>query len=355
MINYIKVLIFILILSVYSFVRVNAQDAMYSQPYAVPMLISPSFAGLSYSSRVSLLFRDQWPGMMATYRNYGLSYDTYLERYNSGIGIMFNRNDQGKGMYVVDNVAALYSYDIEIKRGYYIRPGMKFEYVGRGLDYSKLNYYNQINPEDGKVPDNINGSLGTASNSKFDAGASVMAYLKWGWIGVTVDHLVKSNIGFTDMGNYNNIKTTVYGGTKFDMHRIYSGQTQQTLSFAFHYQRQAGFNQLMLGSYWFLNPLEIGIWYRGIPFENVNGDVNNDAVIFIAGITLGKLKFAYSYDLSLSKLAGYSGGASEFTVSWYFKSNFRTKGKKRAIPCPGVFLGGLGGNKYTRTSFGSGF
>ena len=43
--------------------RVNAQDAMFSQFYANPLYLNPAFAGSNVCPRISLNFRDQWPSM----------------------------------------------------------------------------------------------------------------------------------------------------------------------------------------------------------------------------------------------------------------------------------------------------
>lgn len=318
--------------------KMYGQDAMYSQAYAAPMLISPSFAGLTYGSRVSMIYRNQWPGATSPYVNYSLSWDGFFDKYNSGAGIMFNRNDQGAGMYVYQNLSLLYSYDLEISHGFYIRPGMQFQFIDRTINYDKLYFGDQINPDNGSVVEGANDISGSVHNFKFDAAASVMAYNRFAWLGFSADHLVKSQIGYTDLGNYNNIKLTAFGGTKFDLHKVLSGQTQQTLSFAFDYRMQGGFNQLELGTYYFLNPLELGVWYRAF---------SNDAIIFIAGVSFGSFKMAYSYDMTLSDLAGYSGGSHEISLIMQFKNNFPSKSRHGAIPCPGVNHSFSGANKYT--------
>lgn len=325
--------------------RAYSQDVMYSQAYAAPMLISPSFAGLTYGSRVSMNYRNQWPGASGAYVNYALSWDGFFEKYNSGVGIMFNRNDQGEGMYIYQNLSLLYSYDLEIIRGFYIRPGIQFQLIDRSLNYDKLYFGDQINPDNGAVVIGANDVTGTLHNYKFDAATSVMGYNKFAWLGFSADHLVKSEIGYTDLGNYNNMKLTAFGGTKFDLRKVLSGQTQQTLSFAFNYRSQGGFNQLEFGTYWFLNPLELGLWYRAF---------SQDAVIFIAGVSLGSLKMAYSYDMTLSDLAGYSGGSHEISLIIQLNDRFTSKSRYGAIPCPGVNHSFSGANKYTNTRRKSG-
>ena len=42
----------------------------------------------------------------------------------------------------------------------------------------------------------------------------------------------------------------------------------QSVTFAFNYRKQDEFNQLDLGAYWQYNPIELGLWYRGIPTSN---------------------------------------------------------------------------------------
>lgn len=326
--------------------EVFSQDAMYSQAYAAPMLISPSFAGLSYGSRITFNYRDQWPGASSPYVNYALSWDGFFEKYNSGVGVLFNRNDQGGGMYVYQNLSLLYAYDLEIIRGFYLRPGMQFQFIDRSINYDKLFFGDQINPDNGTVVEGANAVSGSVHNYKFDAAASVMAYNRLAWFGFSADHLVKSQIGYTDLGNYTNLKLTAFGGTKFDLHKVLSGQTQQTLSFAFNYRTQGGFNQLELGTYYFLNPLELGIWYRAI---------NQDAIIFIAGVGLGVFKMAYSYDMTLSNLAGYSGGSHELSLIIQLNNNFLSKSRYGAIPCPGINHSFGGANKYSNNRRRSGF
>jgi hypothetical protein len=65
----------ILVLSCLSYGQLKAQDVSYSQVYASPLYLSPSFTGLTNGSRVSLTYRDQWPGIPNTYRTYSLAAD----------------------------------------------------------------------------------------------------------------------------------------------------------------------------------------------------------------------------------------------------------------------------------------
>ena len=138
----------------------------------------------------------------------------------------------------------------------------------------------------------------------------------------------------TDIETYNPMKTSVFGGYKYTYKEGgRRGGDEQALTLAFNYRMQQSFNQLDLGTYWYINPLELGIWYRGIPLASTDGLSFNDGLIFIVGINIGAVQFGYSYDFTLSDLGGYSNGANELTVVYRFNQNYKKKEKRGAVPC----------------------
>ena len=66
------------------------------------------------------------------------------------------------------------------------------------------------------------------------------------------------------------------------------------------------------------NVMDFGVWYRGVPIFNNNTIENhyadNDAIVLSVGVSTGALHITYSYDLQLSKLASYGGGAHEVSI-----------------------------------------
>ena len=69
---------------------------------------------------------------------------------------------------------------------------------------------------------------------------------------------------------------------------------------------------------------------------------------------LGSFKMAYSYDMTLSNLSGYSGGSHEISLIVQLNDRFTSKSRYGAIPCPGVNHSFSGANKYTNTRRRSG-
>ncbi len=343
-----QVLLFILLIVGFP-VTMRAQDVTFSQTYASPLYLSPSFTGLTDGSRLSLSYRDQWPGISGTYSSVAFSADHFFREYSSGVGILFIRDDQGNGQFVTQNVGLLYAYEFEVFRDIFVRPGIQFKYAEQKIDPASLIPPEDINPDDGTILPGSSSYIVTDSYKRFDASVSAMIYSDFFWAGVSVDHLVKKDIGFTDIETYMPIKTTFYGGYKIKYREGGRKHDEQSITIAMNYYMQKKFNQLDVGAYWYINPFEMGLWYRGIPFVNNDGLSNNDAVVMILGITFGNIRFSYSYDYTLSDLAGSSNGANEFAIMFRFNKGHKKKAYRGAMPCSSS--GGSGtssGAKYKR-------
>ncbi len=330
-------------------IQTKAQDVSFSQVYANPLYLSPSFTGLSNGSRLSLSYRDQWPGIPNTYRTFAVAADHFFEDYSSGVGVMLLRDDSGGGKLVKQDISVLYAYEFEVFRDIFVRPGIQFKYAERNM-----------NLVDAVLPSNqgsdgvyIPGSGSDAENYNkkyFDAAASGMIYSDYFWFGVAVDNIIRNDISQTDIETYNPVKTSIYGGYKYSYLAGRSKREPQSLTLAFNYRLQQGFNQLDIGTYWYINPMELGVWYRGLPFASQGGLQNNDGLIFLLGINLGPVRFAYSYDLTLSELSGFSNGANEMSLIYRFNQIFKRKSSRGAIPCSAPTYTGGGGSKYKRRS-----
>ncbi len=320
----------------------RAQDVSFSQNYASPLYLSPSFTGLTEGSRFAINYRDQWPSIPQTYRTMAVSFDHYFSDYNSGLGFLYFRDDQQKGALINQHIGLLYAYEVYVSRNVMIRPGIQFKYNQSFLDLSKTLLGTGIDKNTGKDETVGNYSLAVDQLNKFDAAASVMVYSSTYWAGVTVDHLVKNSNSFTDIEPVSGMKVTVFGGVKWIYKEGRRHNPDQSVTFAFNYRNQEYFNQLDLGAYWQYSPIELGLWYRGLPVKNKSQLSNNDAIIAIFGIHLGRTRLGYSFDLTLSDLAGNTGGAHELSILYTIPSSNKPKINRSAIPCsqPGYWNAG---------------
>jgi type IX secretion system PorP/SprF family membrane protein len=317
---------------------VKGQDPQFTQFYANPLYLAPSFAGATAGDRVSAVYRNQWPELNDVFVTYSFAYDHFFENFNSGVGVLVMRDVAGTGDLGILNAGILYSYDIKVTPEFHLRPGIHFNYTQMGLDYWKLVWNDQLS-SGGTGGGTIEQPPTDNFKPDVDFSASLMGYSDRAWGGFTVDHMLRPNYGL-----YNNdaplpMKFTIFGGYQIVKKGRLLNPVDETLSLAAYFQHQDVFNQLVTGLYWYKAPLMLGFWYRGIPFlkggsdENYQKDPRGDAIAFLVGYKLNELRVGYSYDFTISNLVSSTGGAHEVSITYEFKTT-RKKERPRMVPCP---------------------
>ena len=323
----------ILLLFLNSIVSLNltGQDTQFSQFYAAPLTLAPSFAGSTNGSRVVLNYRNQWPQIPGAFVAYSFSFDHYFHDYRSGVGFLLFRDQAGSGNLAATRGAINYAYNFKLTREWTVSPGLKFSYEQRTLDFFRLVFEDQIAPDGSTRPPS--GIINPIDRiSFFDAAASVVAYSEKIWGGMALFNLMTPNQSMTsnDISRIP-VRTSIYGGYRIQFGGRYEEQVAESISFSFHYKNQGRFNQLDISSYWIKNPIFVGLTYRGIPvFRNAeNGFLNNDAFIVMGGIRTDVLRIGYSYDFTVSRLINNTGGAHEVSLIYEFNQSTPSTSRQR--------------------------
>lgn len=321
----------------------NAQDLSYSQTYEAPLYLSPSFTGLTNGSRIGVNYRNQWPGIGRAFQNYSVSVDHFVEQFNSGIGLSWQSDNQGQGLLVDNEISILYAYEFAVSPYLFVRPGIDFHFGQRKIDQSKMISYTDITADGKYIPGGSSIGFERYKVGRFDAGASVMIYNDDFWAGITVDHLMQPEVSFTDVKDKINIKTTFFCGYKLTYEDSYRGSEPKTVTFSLNYKNQASFNQLEVGAYWYYNPIEIGVLYRGMLFKVSDEVSSNDAIVPNIGFNVPSLplRIGYSYDMTLSKLSSFGNGAHEVSLVYrIIPSDVRRHNyKMKPVPCTEPIMG----------------
>lgn len=324
-------LFFCLILFLIIHSPVKSQDTQFSQFYAAPLHLAPSFAGFADGSRLVLNYRNQWPQIPGAFVAYSFSFDHYFPRYRSGLGIIFFRDQAGSGNLALTRGGLNYSYNFRITPKWTVRPGVQFMYEQRTIDFFRLIFEDQIAPD---------GSIGPSNSmvnpidriSYFDAASSVIAYSENSWGGIAIANMMMPNQSMTsDEISRIPIRTSIFGGYRINYGGNYADQEAESLSFTMHYKNQGKFNQFDIGTYWTKKPVFIGFLYRGIPLFNntANGFLNNDALVFMGGIRTENIRIGYSYDFTISKMVNNTGGAHEISIIYEFNQYSPSGGRQR--------------------------
>jgi type IX secretion system PorP/SprF family membrane protein len=315
--------------------RGHAQDPHFSQFYSNYLYLAPSFAGLTDKNRIAFNYRNQWPEIKYGYQTFSGSFDKYIEKFKSGFGVLIFQDVAGSGKLKTTSLGLQYSFDFNITKNWHMRPGLHFNYTERGIDFERLLWNDQISAS-GNAP--VSAELVPMEKvGDIDVSTSILTYSDKFWAGVGVDHLLRPNQSFyfyeEEEGNQAKvpIKYSFFGGVKFVRPEHLLRPIPTSIQLAFLYRQQEQFRQLDLGVYWFHSPLVAGVWYRGIPmYKEV---FNRDAMTVLIGIKTKNMNIGYSYDFTISKLVGNTGGAHEVSISYTFKTK-PIKHKIKALPCP---------------------
>lgn len=313
------------------------QDPQFSQYYQAPLYLNPGFAGITPQQRLVLNHRLQWPSLPQAFATYALSYDIFVNELRSGFGLLFTTDKMGSAGWRTTTASLQYSYKIKLTEKLVFSPGLSFGYGSNGLDRSKLVLGDGLEYDGISLDPDLN-KLGR--QNYFDFGSGFLLYSKSVWLGASFMHMNRPNLSVLNDVSRLQMKTAVHGGVRLTLNGAASARARATyLTPSFIYRMQGThFSQLDLGVNYHVDPVSIGIWYRGKPFQRtVVNSIQQDALILYLGLYFKQLTIGYSYDFTISNLQTASGGAHEISIVWEFNTRSTQKDVKkkyRLIPCP---------------------
>jgi type IX secretion system PorP/SprF family membrane protein len=314
-----------LILSV---TAVSGQDLAFSQYYANPVYLNPALAGNKVCPRVTLNYRNQWPGLGNHYVSYSAGADMYVNAINGGIAVLATTDMTGP--LASFSGSAVYSYRLKITQKITMNAALEAGYFQYRLNWDRLVFEDMIVPGTGEIvagseaqPDKL--SVGDVD---FSTGM-VVGYNERLYVGAAFHHITMPDLAFYQ-GNTSRLdmRMTIHAGALFDLQEGLNGAENERLSFSPNivYMQQGDHHQLNGGVYVNFYPFVTGLWMRH-NFENP------DALIVLLGFQQPQYKIGYSFDFTLSQLGISSGGAHEVSFVWLLpcpKKEFKYK----AIKCP---------------------
>lgn len=314
---YIKRLLSTLFITSCVFFALQSQDYIYSQFYNAPLQLNPAFAGNTTAAHFNLNYRVQWPSLNTSYKTYSVSYDQFIRKFNSGVGLWMSNDNQGDGIITSIDVKGIYSYKMQFQSGYQLKIGIEAGMKQSRLDWNKLIFYDQIDRRDGPNPGgstipSADVQPDNLSRAVLDVATGILLYNPKYYIGLTAKHLTSPYIGF----GTENISERKGIPLLLSLHAGYQivldeGNKRIKPSFISPnvlFAKQGSLNQINFGTYLQIQSVFGGIWMRHT-FGNI------DALIFSFGVDAGNFKIAYSFDLTSSSLGLSTGGSHELGLS----------------------------------------
>lgn len=318
------ILVVTIILAIGVFKDTYAQDPIFSQFYGNPIYLNPALAGAKVCPRVTMNYRNQWPGLDGTvYATYSASYDQYFKAISGGAAILAYHDIAGPGQLTTDQVSGVYNYNLNASRNLDINFAVQGTWFQKKIDWTQLTFGDQIDRRKGFVYDTKEVPI-TGNKSGWDFTSGFFAYSKKlasknsFYAGAVVHHITEPNEGLLTISNLP-MKITGHGGAKFP---IGNHKDDVSISPNFLYQKQANYNQVNLGVFLQKGAFVSGLWYR-----------NKDAFILIVGVESDNFKIGYSYDITVSKLTNKTAGAHELSMALTFGCGTPVKGHAPA-ECP---------------------
>jgi len=302
---------------------VFSQDAEFTQFYANPIYLNPAFAGTHMCPRTTLNYRNQWPGISATFVSSSFSYDQQVNSLHGGVGLMFF-NDQMSSSLQNTRISGVYSYQMKLTRKFSIRTGFEATFWQKKLDWNQLTFGDMIDPIRGFVYQTGDLPRG-GSRSGLDLSAGILGFSERFYFGFAAHHLAEPNESLLT-NNESPLQRKYTGHIGF--HIPWSGnasiykEEETIISPNILYRMQGPSQQLNMGLYVQKGPYVGGVWYR-----------NQDAFIMLVGMEMGLIKIGYSYDVTVSSLSMATSGSHEVSLQINFQCHTKKK-TYRTISCP---------------------
>jgi len=327
---------FLIVIVLFCTLSASAQGAMFSQFYAAPLHTNPAMAGTMVCGRFAVNYRSQWsmiPG--GSFSSISASYDEHIDRLSGALGLIATNTREGSGAYSTTTVGLIYSYSFQLTSAISVRTAVQAGFIHRRIDWSNLTFPDQFN---------LNGFTGhptmedlpnsPASRFLEDFSVGIVGYGDRFFAGAAVHHISRPDEGFMDVSRIP-LKFTAHAGAVLDLRRgtsRFRDPNTPTISPNIIFQQQGPAQQINYGVYFnnVLPMMVFGVWYR-----QTIGFTNPESLTFLVGIRLNSMRIGYSYDLSLSRLRGFSGGSHEVSMAYLLPCRRPRAPRVRMISCPG--------------------
>lgn len=305
----------------------TAQDPNFTQFYISPIYLNPAFTGTTPHYRFTSIYRNQWTSIPGSYETNMAAFEYNLDYYNSGLGVVLS-NDRALELGVMTNSVQLtYAYQAQLTKTRFLRFGLQGGYVLRNFGYANLLFGDQILSGGATKEDFENVRQGFPD---FSFGMIYYSTLFWG--GVSVHHLNNPSLNTIGRDERYPVRLSAHFGGRM----IFKKGKKEVFKIqpAVLVEKQDQFTKFTVGSNFIATSVFAGVWARGLS----NG--GQDAISLLVGYQRDYVKFAYSYDVTVSDAAGQSGGSHEISITIQPFKDFRYKGKakwSKFIECPVAF------------------
>ncbi|MBN1821424.1 MAG: PorP/SprF family type IX secretion system membrane protein [Prolixibacteraceae bacterium] len=312
--------ILIILAIIFCSLRVVCQDVTFSQFYSNPLYLNPAFAGSIDAPRVAMQYRNQWPGFSKAYTTYSLGFDMPVEKLQGGMGILILNDAQANNALNKLQVEVMYSKFTRLNKNFTMNGAIQAGFHQNSLVWDKLIFPDNVDPNYGNHGISQETPISDPNFTYFDVSAGILLYSEKLFLGIAGHHINEPKQSYyqgqEDVGVLYR-KYTLHFGATFNVFLQGHLRKKFDLSPQVILQTQGSFKQFNYGLFINRKGLSGGMWLR----QNLS--LKNDALIFLVGFIKDRWRFTYSYDWTISGLAGLTGGSNEISLSFLLKDPSR--------------------------------
>jgi len=318
-----------------------SQDQILTNTLTNPLYTNPAFAGSKEMVRTTLTNQLLWNSAIQNYTLNSFSTDFNINKIGVGASSIYSL--EGNVVKNTDFDFAL-SYKIGNLRKFIIRPGIKFSYLNRSLDWDKLIFYDQLNVYDGVFTPNSSANYDYQNVNIFDFSAGFVCQFPieirrtepaWINLGFAAHHLPKHDLTFVGISeNIYPKKYAVHGGIFLPLYfkdNVTKLRTKSLINLYpnFKYQIQGKYSAIDLGLTFYRAPFTIGLTARG--FQKVSLFSKNQLILNLGyEANIGEyltLQIMYSADYAVTGASHAKYSATFLTHEFSLHILFANKRK----------------------------
>ena len=315
--------------------KVKAQDPIFTQYFMVPETLNPGFTGFLETTNAGILHRTQWPDL-----NFRVDTDfgfinTWLENANSGIGVSVLNHREKFTNYNFTQVNFNYAYRVQLNDDWFFRPAIEMGFGNKSYGFQNIVLEDQINIGQGTInTSSVDPLLLSDKVTFFDFSAGMLLNNENAWFGLSLKHINKPNISFSNIGNIPlQMFFSANAGYEFllgDYIDITYFPYETKMLLTSNYMHQGEYSRFDLGTGLVFKKFFFGVSAATNPGRKTNNSHFLTSVNAFGGLQYEHFKFGYSYDFNTSKI-GKTGGIYELSLTYQFDLNVKCFG------CPNYY------------------
>lgn len=311
-----------ILVALFSFSGIFAQDALFSQFYAAPLYLNPALAGKSDCGELRLAYRNHYPALSQAFVTYRAAYEQPFGQGRNVIAATLMNDVQGSGALSSLSGGLTYGFRFQLSRKAFLKTALQAEYVERHLNWEQLIFPDMI-PATGNELLPTGEMPADFSERLIDFNAGLLFHTENYYVGVGVHHLMGGQL-----------LSDAHPGTLPPRYSLHFG-ADVPLSGApgspvFSPNAIVQYQETAFAHYGFY--LKTSYFSFGILTRH-DFNLTFDAIIFGVGFQYQQIKIAYSYDWPILSAKKQTFGAHEISFGMNFACN-NQKGKRQAVPCP---------------------